>query len=195
MARSVDQYLKMIHKLLPRGKAWSRSFGSMLDGFSYALARELVRVEQRLDVLIEESDPRSANETLDWWESFLGLPDDCTGVAPTVEERRRQIIERYASRGGISRQFYIDLAATLGADITITEFTPFAAEVSGAEDPLSGGDWDFTWQVNSSELNAVYFAAETGSAEDLLIDYSNDLLECVMDKKNRASRILIFAYT
>lgn len=194
MAKTTNQYLKMIHKLLPQGRAWNRSRGSLMDAFSWALARELERVDQRIDALLTESDPRSASETLDWYESYLGLPDECSGPAPNIEERRRQILERLITRGGISRQDYITMAAALGYPITITEFQPFRADYSGADDPLGGGDWDFTWQVNASEFNAIYFAAETGRAEDPLVQYSNDLLECVIEKKNRAGRIVIFAY-
>jgi len=185
----------MLHKLLPQGKAWNRTSGSLMDAVSWAVARELERIDQRIDVLLTESDPRSASETIDWWESYLALPDDCTGTAPNTSERRRQILERLTTRGGISRQDYIDLAAALGYTITITEFRAFRADRSSAEDPVAGGDWDFTWQVNTSTLNPIYFSAETGKAEDLLVKYSNDLLECVINKKNRGSRIVIFAYS
>ncbi len=40
------------------------------------LAEELTRIELRALDLIEESDPRSAEETIEQWEEMLGLPDE-----------------------------------------------------------------------------------------------------------------------
>lgn len=189
-----EQYKKMLLDLLPRGRAWDRLPGSIAYDFIDAISKEFERVDARANQLIKEADPRSALETLDQWESFLGLPDECTGEQTTIEGRRQEILAKLTALGGISRQYYIDLARALGYEITITEFRPFRAGLSRAGDALTNGDWIYAWRVNAPAVNGILFRAGSGRAGDPLALFSNEVLECVISKNNRASRIVLFAY-
>jgi uncharacterized protein YmfQ (DUF2313 family) len=139
----------------------------------------LDRVQTRAGVLLLEMIPGSCNETLPDWERVLGLPDPCTGPLPTVELRRQAAAAKDASGGGLSRAYFIDIALSLGAVITITEGV--------------GGD-PYTWQVNAGEVPIRYFRAGQATAGDRLRLWGEELLECAILRLKPAHTHVIFAY-
>ncbi|MEE9357457.1 YmfQ family protein [Candidatus Vondammii sp. HM_W22] len=148
MGMSAAHYLTQLQALLPQGIAWTREPDTNLTGLLSALAEELARVDGRVAALLEEADPRTAYEPLIDWERVAGLPDSCTTAADTTAERRAVLHAKLTNIGGQSRQFFIDLAASLGYVITISELQPFVAG-SQAGDVTSSDTWHHAWQVNA----------------------------------------------
>jgi uncharacterized protein YmfQ (DUF2313 family) len=100
---------------------------------------------------MREADPRTATETLPEWERALGLPDEIQAVIPdSIEERQVAVAQRYASRGGQSRAFFIALAEALGYEgVTIEEFAASQLRVGfRAGDRCTGDEWAFAWRVH-----------------------------------------------
>lgn len=194
MGFGADSYRKMLLSLLPSGLAWPKESGSELYKQMDAFAQELARVDARAMRLLEEADPRTTFELITDWERIVGLPDECTPSTQTLQQRREAIVSKLAFVGGISRQFYIDLAAKLGFTITITEFRPFRAGISKAGDALTNGPWVFAWQVNAHTETVRYFVAGAGSAGEPLATWGNDALECVISKYAPAGTIVLFSY-
>lgn len=73
-------------------------------------------------------------EILSRWESLLGLQ---VPSGNTTEERRTQILARLAAVGGLSRNYFENLAETLGFSVEFTD-PPFLsrAGISRANDPV-----------------------------------------------------------
>jgi uncharacterized protein YmfQ (DUF2313 family) len=189
-------YRRQIDTLLPEGAAW-RSSGDgagVRDHLLDAAAVEYARIHNRLLDLIEESDPRTTGEMLTDWEQAAGLPDDCTGLADTLQERRNQLVAKITQRGGQSRQFFIDVAAALGFTVTITEFSPFQVGSSSVGDPLAGEDWWFAWQINAPEETVREFRTGQSTAGEPLRDWGNDLLECVISRLKPAHTDVKYTY-
>ena len=87
-------------------------------------AVELEKLEQRITDLRKEAIPGLSRELLPEWERDLGLPDECSPLAPTEAERAQIAHAKYTGNYyGASKQFFIDYAAKLGATITILEQT------------------------------------------------------------------------
>jgi uncharacterized protein YmfQ (DUF2313 family) len=192
-----EQYARQLKQLLPQGAAVASEPSSWLGQVMLALADELSRVDSRVTNLLDEFDPRTALEMLDDWERALSLPDGCLVVAPvTISERRTAILNKYAARGGQSRQYYIDLAVSLGYEITINEFDPFHAG-SLCGDLCYGTDWAYAWQVN------VDLAAPEGlpsfragsRAGDYLFGLGELDVECIFMRARPAHTYLLFNYT
>jgi len=144
---TASQYTSALKALLPTGPAWPRDSGAVMSLVLAALAEEFARVDQRALVLLEEADPRTANELLGDWEVMAGLPDACSPPAPDLATRRRLVFQRIATLGGQSRQFFVDLAARLGTSIDIAEFSPFYVGET-IEQPVFGEDWAYVWRVD-----------------------------------------------
>jgi uncharacterized protein YmfQ (DUF2313 family) len=95
-------------------------FGKLLMVF----AIELEKFEQRVTDLRREAIPGLSRELLTEWERDLGLPDICSPLAATIEERAQICHAKYTGNYyGQSKQFFIDYASKLGALITIQEYS------------------------------------------------------------------------
>lgn len=132
---SADAYARQLRELLPPGAAFSPEDDSEISATLQALAQELARVDARGVDLINESDPRTANETITDWERVLKLPDDRVTVIPaTLAERQIAITQKYANRGGQNVDFFVKLCAlcgyTLAAGSLPTPAPSFGAQVT-----------------------------------------------------------------
>ena len=115
-------YLGMLRALLPPGALFEVEPGSVLSRLLEGAADELVRVGQRGADLINESDPRTATETLAEWERTLSLPDEyVTEIPATTEGRRVAVTQKLASRGGQNLEFFTLLCEACGYPLTSLE--------------------------------------------------------------------------
>ena len=184
----------MILDLLPTGLAWAKDPGFETYEVATALSKELERIDTRASDLLRESDPRTTSELIGDWERVLGLPDECSGDTPTLQDRRDQVVARLTDGGSINRQYYIDLAASLGFTVTIFEYRPFLAGRGRAGDAISNGLWIFVWQINAPENTIKYFRAGSSLAGEALARWGNDTLECLITKRAPAGTKVLFSY-
>jgi uncharacterized protein YmfQ (DUF2313 family) len=191
-----EDFAQVLADLLPRGWAWTREPNSVQMKTIEALAVEFARIIERDCDLLAESYPGTALETLTDWERICGLPDECTGVLGTIQQRRAAILAKLASRGGQSRQYYIDVAAALGFQITITEFNAFRTGVSRTSEHLCGVEWMFYWRVTSWEQSQkiTYFRTGQSVTREPLRLWGNSMLECLIRPLAPAHTIVQFAY-
>lgn len=193
MALTTNDYLQQLRGLLPPGPAWPRDAESLLTEILTAFAQEFARIDQRIEKLLDEADPRTTLELLPDWERVAGLPDVCTGPLDSVAARRDALIARLTSLGDQSRQYFIDLAAALGYTITITEFRPFTVG-SAVNDPLCSEEWRFAWQVNAEQDTVRKFTVTSG-VDEAFASWGNTLLECAISRLKPAHTLVQFAYT
>ncbi|MEJ1411083.1 MAG: putative phage tail protein [Candidatus Sedimenticola sp. (ex Thyasira tokunagai)] len=192
MGMTAEHYLTQLQALLPQGLAWSREPDTNMSRLLAAMAEELARVDGRIDDLFKEADPRTAYELLSDWERVAGLPDSCTTAVDTTAERRAVLHAKLTNIGGQSRQFFIDLAASLGYAITISEYQPFVAG-SHAGDVVSSDTWHHAWQINAPETTITQLTAGGGAGEPLR-DWGNEILECAIRRLAPAHTTPLFAY-
>jgi len=205
-AQSPEAYGRMLHQLLPSASIWPRGSGSALVKLLASLGGELSRIHTRADVLQDEMDPSTALELLSEFERALGLPDDCMPATATVPERRTAVISKLTQRGGQSRQYFVDLAASLGFIVTISEFVDEVARVGRLRcgDRLYGTAWAYVWRVNvdlSSPALAGYVSTVTWArvgtmrCGDRLRSWNGTLLECVFQRAKPAHTRVQFVYS
>ncbi|WP_046019817.1 putative phage tail protein, partial [Marinomonas sp. S3726] len=152
MASGLDTYQNALIGLLPIGDCWPKEPDSELGKLMGGIAEEFTRIDERAADLLDESHPSSANELFKEWESQYGLPDACSGIDPSFQERLGALIQSYKMQGGQSREFFIEVAAAMGYVITITEYKQLRYQYSYG-DLFGGQDWAFTWQVNAKSVN------------------------------------------
>ncbi|WP_165184700.1 YmfQ family protein [Caulobacter soli] len=147
--RSAASYLTQLQALLPLGAAWNRSPDSVMTAALGAFAEELARIDQRAADLVEEADPRTATELLTEWERLVGLPDGCTPIAATIEERRLAVYQRLAGLGGQNAAYFVALAERLGYAAEVRECFP-AMIGDHIGDRLFGEAWAWVWILRTS---------------------------------------------
>ena len=147
---TTTDFLAAIQALRPRGRAWPTDASAQSTPVWAAVADLLAAQHARASALSEvESDPGQTIELLAEWERAFGLPDPCTPLNPTLQQRRAALLARIAALGGQSPAYLVNVAAQLGYSITITEYRPFRAGLSGCGTPITGpSDW-FRWTVNA----------------------------------------------
>lgn len=134
--------------------------------------------------LLSEMFPDTTFVLMADWERVYGLPDPCTGPLATVQERRAALIGRYQDKGGQSRQFYVDLATSLGYTVTM-----------GDPQGTPGTDeWAFKWYVNAPETTITYYRAGQSTAGEPLAKWGNALLECAFNRRKLAHTEIVFTY-
>lgn len=187
MAMTVNDYLQALLQLLPPGKTYSRLLQGVLPDTLKALADELARVDTRADNLIDEADPRTTLEMLAEWEKALDL-----SASDSIAKRRLAIVNKLTARGGQSRKYFIQLAASLGYTITITEFRPFTCETP-IDQGIYGESCRFTWQVNAPETTIVDSTCQSPCNEPLR-SWGNEELENAIKAVKPAHTTVIFSY-
>lgn len=197
--RTAEDYKGLLQAFLPPGRLWDalRETGSLADDLLAALAEEFARVDQRVDDLLDETDPRTTLEMLSEWEAWAGLPDACTGDFDTIQQRRGALVQHLTSVGGQSRAYFINLAASLGYTVTISEYRPFICGLNRCGDQLNGGvAVRHYWRVNVGTARIVWFRSGVSQAGDYLglIDRAA-VLECVLQRFKPAHTQIIFNYT
>ena len=191
----LSRYKELVRGLFPLGKAWNRDEDSSFARLVTAISDELVRVDDRIDDFFRETDPRTTTEMISDWESMLGLPDECSVTGQTLEERRRQVRQKYTAQYGQNKAFFVEVASFLGYDVTITDaFWPFRSGHSHSGDPLTNEAWRHWWKVETDDIPFIYFTSGGSSCGDPLKKESSNTLVCTFEKLKPAHTQIIFEF-
>ncbi len=191
---TADDYLRQLQALLPQGQAWPRDQEAVLTKLLAALAEELARVDRRGEDLLDEADPRTTSDLLTDWERVAGLPDTCLTAGQTVEQRRAALVSKLTSLGGQSRQYFIDMAATLGyPGATIDEFGLLTCndDCNGA---LASQADRFVWRINLPSSGGAIVATCNSTCNDALQAWGDEVIECRINHFKPAHTTVLFAY-
>jgi uncharacterized protein YmfQ (DUF2313 family) len=193
MDLSPDDYREFGLALLPSGPAWpiqSEDYAYLLLS---GLAETLARIHARINVLVEEADPRVTAELLEDWERACGLPSAClAGIVQTVAERRAALVAKLTSDDVATAAHIIAVAAAAGYEISIDEPEPWTVD-SSPDAPIYGAEWAYAWIVNAASETVRYWAPDD-SPDDPLATWGNARLECIVRAMNPAHLVVIFTY-
>jgi uncharacterized protein YmfQ (DUF2313 family) len=197
---SADAFLRAILALLPRGLAWpTGDRTSVVARFYGAIADAMARHHDRaLDLLHGESDPAATFELLPEWERMAGLPDPCAPVDATIEERRADLVQRLAARGGQSIAYFEGIADRLGYPVVIEERRPFTCGLSGCgeTDEIAPPAIRYRWSVRVTEARVTHFRCGEGQAgvHALTMIRRAEDLECLLARLKPAHSALTLSY-
>ena len=207
----IAQYKELLTNLLPKGRLWNPKEQPTFSAYLESSAVEPCRVDDRLRQMLLEVDPRTSFESLDQWESSLGLPDECTPENQTLQERRSQIQQKLTNIGGLSKTFYEFLINQLGFTSTVENRVNFLAGRGRAGDPLSNYfnrvfvagstagtplreiGWRFYFNVELPATAVTVFTAGSTAGEPLRT-FSNPLIECTIKKLKPAHAGVTFTF-
>lgn len=152
-ALAAVDYVVQLQQLLPDGPAWTDDPNAAISNLLAGLAQELARIDARAWQLIDEADPRTANELLGDWERVAGLPDPCVAARvgdQTVAERQAALVAKLVQVGGQSVAYFEAIAQALGYTITITvQPPPFRTGWNFCPDRLGTADSVYWWRVTA----------------------------------------------
>jgi uncharacterized protein YmfQ (DUF2313 family) len=118
----VDEQAFMIAAHMPVGRVWESTFdplsnmGKLIRGFGV----EIYRLEVLTQKISNEIDINQASELLEEWERSVGLPDSCFFTNISIEERRKQVLQKFSNFGGVQKaEDFVRVAAIFGFNIQI----------------------------------------------------------------------------
>lgn len=208
---SADDYTQTIVALYPPGWGWEAFDGSdeslWAQGFAVVWGDPFDTTAAKL--LVVESDPRQTVDLLPDWERNWGLPDPCLDEVLSIGDRQIALVTKMTLIGGSSRQFFIDLAATLGYTINfIREYSPYVTGISKCGDvrdengfprwQLGPGELRFWWNIHIGATRLTWFRTGAGGGQCgidplLRIALATDL-ECLFRRYKPAHTNIIFDY-
>lgn len=192
---ALPDFVQAAQALLPRGRAWPRDAEYQLTGLVTAMVGRMAAAHAASADLSEvESDPRQTNQLLPDWEASFGLPDPCTPANPSIQQRRAALVARIASQGGQSPAYYIQVAASLGYSITITEFATAQFGVTGFGGAFYSDAWANAWQVNAPSMTIQYAAFGASVFGDPFATFNSTQLGCVLERIKPAHTDLILNF-
>jgi uncharacterized protein YmfQ (DUF2313 family) len=197
MMPTAADYLWQFQRLLPRGRVWHRGWGTAQAEQLITLMPQWVRLHVTAAGLLGDAFPCSTVQLLPEWEATLGLPDPCVQPPNTmIQQRQAAVCAKFAARGGCSQQYFIDLAASLGYDITITTYAPFRAGVSRVGTPLYSSAWASAWMIEiiGAPDAITYFRAGISAVGERLADWTVSELQCLFEAIAPANTVPLFEY-
>ena len=119
---TLKQHAQMLANYLPGGKifkAKSRATSNLYK-LLVGMASEIFTADNYVTDFNNEIIPDKTQLFIDEWEKALAIPDECLPGTGTIDERREHILAKLAALGVQTEQDFIDLAATFGLGITVT---------------------------------------------------------------------------
>ena len=181
---------------MPTGIAWNRSPDSVQSAVIRAFAQAYQKNDDDANRLLIGAFPATALELLPEWEESLGLPDPCSiSESDTIAIRQQAVVNKLIGTGGQTKDYFIQLMASLGYDIEITEYRQARAGWSVAGEALNGGDWSFTWKGIAPDVSFRVARAGKAHAGDPLRSWGNKTLICLLSKYCPAHTIILIEFT
>jgi uncharacterized protein YmfQ (DUF2313 family) len=184
-------YQQAMQRLMPKGRAWRSDAASNLSATLLALSPTYTRSTAAAAQVLVDANPDTTVNLLPEWEESLRLPDPCTPLNPTLQQRQAAVAAKFGARGGLSIAYFVNVAAALGSTITITEFTPFCADMV-CDQPDYDPPWAFAWQVNAPDVTTFYFSADQSAADEPLQTWDSAELICRITREAPAETTVIF---
>lgn len=191
---SAEQYLQGLKQLLPKGPAWELSDDCFLNKMLTLAALEFARLDADISVLINESDPQTAGNTLEDWFYQWGIPDECYKDETDLEELRKELLFKIRTLGLTFPELVPLIGESCGySNVYIETSDPFTVN-SPVNDLLYNDDWaSWFWTVSVDEENQKFFTVD-GVANEFLSTWGNDRFECLIKHFAPAHTGIIFKY-
>ena len=181
----MNKHADLLARLLPASYDPS---GRVLAAQLQAEGNALDMANLLADMLLVEADPRTALQQIPAWERVLG-----GSVFADTASRRAFLLGKLNETGGQHKQYFIDLASSLGFAVTIDEFTP-ADILADVMSPMFSVDWLFSWRVNAA-ANANYRQATVlDTVMDGFASWGNADFEAALREDAPAHTQVLFAY-
>ncbi len=155
-------------------------------------AKDLLEV-----MFLSSSTPGELETYLSDWERVF---DIVPGVNDTAATRRDRVLTELRKVGGLSKPYFVALAASMGYTVTITdnieEFRPFMTGWGRAADRLYAYEVIWIWKVHATSRPQYYFEAGVAEAGDYLLTWDSETkLENLFNELKPAHTYVLFDYS
>lgn len=154
----------------------------------------LDRAHANIQIAIDSLTPLYAVDMLADWERVCGL----TPAADASRQKRVDaVVAKLAEIGGLSIPYFLNLGASLGYEIEITEYAPFYLDYSHLDvDRLHPWDSIWIWQVSvkGGNVRAYPFVLDSSALDESFLSFSDAVIENVFNDLKPAHTLVVFDY-
>lgn len=166
--------------------------GGVFDDDIKIEGKHLDAAQTSAERLLVEMFPDTTVDLIADWEDTYGLSPEADDP---LQVRRAALMKKMKELGGLSRQYFIDLAASYGWTITIDELLPFMCGWSKSGDYLYIPEAIWIWRVNVQGSPVYnYRVGESCAGERLTWWPANTALESLITELKPAHTAVIFNY-
>lgn len=167
--------------------------GGVFDDDIAVEGAALDRAQERAYDLLREIFPAGSHELLNRWERVCGLsPSDDAAL----QSRQADVVRKLREQGGLSRAYFVALAAAIGYTIEIEELLPFMAGWGRCGDATYVEDARWIWVVTVTNQSLYYFRAGMSVAGERLLWWpAQTILENIFNDLKPAHTYIVFAYS
>lgn len=188
--RTLQEEAGVLRQYLPANPLYS---GDNLKKVLVGLAASWLDYRAFINRLGDEYNINTTEDLISSWEGFVGIPDSCFNIAPTIEERRQNVLLKIAGLNVATARQFENIAQILGFSIQVNSGIEEASfPLTFPAILLGAGDLGFTILVKiDSSLKPSGFPLTfpfefTGDAPDIL--------QCLFNKIKPANTQIIFKY-
>lgn len=193
---SASEYLQALKFLLPPGPAWQLDDNCFFVKMLELASREFARIDEDIEALIKESDPRTASVTLNQWFKEWGIPDDCLKAysEATLEDYRNVLVTKYVTQGYTFSELVALIGKTLGySDVSINNFKIFKVN-SRVNERVYSPKWsNWFMAITVNKVNERKFLT-TSRVSERLSKWGDTLFECLVKTLAPCHTDVIFQY-
>lgn len=156
-SKSNEQYTKSVADFLPAGKLWASKgkYGTNLYALLAGLGTELPFMDSKFNEIADEHQITQTTNLIEQWESAVGIPNDYIDIAPTLAQRRDNVLLMVAASGTQTVADFEWLAAQLGVTCTITQgvdkFTIVVTFLGITAPNVWPWNWPLVWGIDPAE--------------------------------------------
>lgn len=185
-----NDYRELLYLLLPDDYARN---GKHLNAELQAEGNMLASVERSAQDVLNGVTPFTAVALLSDWERVLGLS---VSSGMTIQARRQQIMAKLNETGGLSRNYFIRLAKSLGYDVTIDEPEPFRCGRNRCGDRVWIPEIVWVWIVNiqDGQVPVYRFRCGNSATGERLMSFGQNMLESIFRDLKPAHTQVVFNY-
>jgi len=159
-----------------------------------AEGRTLDRTDASVANVRDSVSPGHAVELLPDWERVCGLTPE---AGSPYAQRLAAVLAKLRETGGLSIAWFIKLAASLGYDVSITEFTAFYVDFSCTDaDALYEADVHWVWHVHiaGGTTRTYLFYVDAACVDEALMSFADPVIEAVFNDLKPAHTFAVFDY-
>ena len=192
--RDAMNYKSLLFSLLPP-VSYNR-VGPNLTVELIAEGRQLDDLEHSSTLVRNAITPWLAEDLIVDWERVLEIQ---VTVNDSYTQRVERVLLKLSETGGLSINYFINLAKKIGYTIEIVELEPFYADYSRVGDVVYDDDVIWAWQVvvsssSSSSSSSFLFRASGSSAGERLLKFGDPIIETLFEDLKPAHTFVYFSY-
>jgi uncharacterized protein YmfQ (DUF2313 family) len=196
---TIEENTQFFAGMLPSGQPFDAKniYNSNLRKLLRAFSTEGFRVQNKIYELSEEFDITKTVNLIEAWESLLGIPDQCFDTLPiylTIEQRRLQVLCKFARMNLTTEKNWIDLAKLFDIDIQIIH-------------PSDNSSFDYTFDFHMYDdrknqrftmiIKFLHMAAPENVFNctfDFTFDDTVPFIMCLFDQARPANVHIVYEY-